>query len=109
MTDCIFCKIVNKEIPADIVYESENSIAFKDINPVAPIHFLVIPKKHFESLNEADQETLGVLLEDLKALAKQEGIEDYRTVFNTGAKAGQTVFHLHAHLIAARELDWPPG
>ncbi len=109
MSDCLFCKIIKKEIPAEILYESEHSLAFRDINPVAPHHYLVIPKKHIDSLKEADKETMGALLEDLNALAKELEISDYRTVMNTGAKAGQTVFHLHAHLIAGRSLEWPPG
>ena len=109
MQDCIFCKIVNKEIPAEIVLETDTCIAFKDINPVAPIHYLVIPKKHFASLAELDKETAGDMTLAIQELTKKLGIEDFRTIFNTGAKAGQTVFHVHAHVIAGKELGWTPA
>lgn len=109
MAETIFSKIINKEIPADIVLETEHCIAFKDINPVAPHHYLVIPKKAFTSLAEIDEANFAAMGTAIQELTKKLGIEDYRTIFNTGAKAGQTVFHIHAHVIAGRELDWPPG
>lgn len=108
--DCIFCKIANKQIPADLVYEDENIVAFNDLYPKAPIHVLIIPKKHYESLNELDDETLmGQLLHAVKKIAIKFETEDYRIIINTGAQAGQTVFHLHVHLLAKREMLWPPG
>lgn len=107
--DCIFCKIVNKEIPCELLLETESCIAFKDINPVAPHHYLVIPKAHIESLTALDADTSAAMIAALQKLAEKLGIKDFRTVFNTGAKAGQTVFHVHAHLIAGRDLEWPPG
>ncbi len=107
----IFCKIINKEIPAEIIYENNHVIAFNDINPVAPIHVLIVPKTHMEGLNnlpeEGDQQHI---LNAAAEIAKQLGVSDgYRLVINCGEKAGQTVFHLHAHLIAGRDLAWPPG
>ncbi|MDD3237176.1 MAG: histidine triad nucleotide-binding protein [Candidatus Gastranaerophilales bacterium] len=108
--DCIFCKIANKEIPCDFIYENENVVAFNDLNPQAPTHFLVIPKKHFASLNETnDDKILSEVLNGVKETVKKLGINEYRTVINTGEKAGQTVFHLHAHVLADRDLKWPPG
>ncbi|PYP75240.1 MAG: histidine triad nucleotide-binding protein [Gemmatimonadetes bacterium] len=113
MTDsCLFCRIVRKEIPATVVYEDEHSLAFRDIDPKAPTHVLIIPKKHVPSLNEADDpETIGRLLLVARSIAKDEGItaDGYRTVLNTGANAGQTVFHIHVHLLGGRRLGWPPG
>ena len=109
MSDTIFSKIVNKEIPAEIVLENEHCLAFKDINPVAEHHYLVITKKPFISLAELDAEHAAAMVLTLQELAKNLDIKDFRTVFNTGAKAGQTVFHVHAHFIAGRELGWPPG
>lgn len=109
-TDCIFCKIANKEIPANIVLETDEIIAFKDLHPRAAVHVLVIPKKHYENLNEADEQTLGKLFCAIKEVAAQLGVEDgYRTVINTGKKSGQEVFHLHAHVLAGRPFKWPPG
>lgn len=114
-SDCIFCKIARKEIPAEIVYEDENAVAFKDINPVAPVHVLVIPKKHIASLNEADPiedvHLLGHLLLVAKRVADLLGISEsgYRIVINTGPDAGQAVFHLHVHVIGGRQMQWPPG
>lgn len=108
--DCIFCKIANKQISSSLVYEDDNIVAFKDLNPHAPTHILVVPKQHFDSLNELENITLmGQLLNAIKKITKQLGIKDYRTVINTGASAGQTVFHLHIHLMANREMLWPPG
>lgn len=110
MENCIFCKIANKEIPSDIVYEDENTVAFKDLNPQAPVHVLVIPKKHYSSLNEIeDKEIAAALLMSTKKTAQKLGITDYRTVINTGKEAGQEVFHIHLHILAGRPLKWPPG
>ena len=113
MTDsCLFCRIVRKEIPAKLVHEDEHTLAFRDIDPKAPTHVLVIPKAHVASLNEAtDAEMLGRLLLVAKSLAASEGLasDGYRTVLNTGPQAGQTVFHIHLHLLGGRKLGWPPG
>jgi histidine triad (HIT) family protein len=111
-SDCLFCRIVRREIPATIVREDEHTLAFRDIDPKAPTHVLVIPKTHVASLSEApDPATLGRLLLAAAEIAKAEGIETsgYRTVINTGADAGQTVHHVHVHLLGGRHLKWPPG
>ena len=108
--DCIFCKIATKEIPVPLVFENEDIVAFNDINPQAPRHILVIPKKHYESLNEVnDKNVLGNLLFAVKEITEKEGIKEYRTVINTGKEAGQAVFHIHLHILSGRELLWPPG
>jgi len=110
--DCLFCKIVRKEIPAKIVAESPECVAFRDINPQAPIHVLVIPREHVASLNEAtDAAMIGRLALFAAEIAKREGISEggYRTVINTNAGAGQTVFHVHLHLLGGRKFRWPPG
>lgn len=110
MEDCIFCKIANKEIPSNLVYDDENTVAFNDLNPQAPTHILVIPKKHYASLNELDNEkVMSALLTAVKNVTRKAGIKEYRTVINTGESAGQTVFHLHIHILAGRPLKWPPG
>ena len=113
MSETIFQKIIDKELPADIVYEDESCLAFKDINPVAPIHILVIPKKRIEKISDSnteDKELLGHLFLVAGNIARDLGIEDaFRLVVNNGAGAQQTVFHLHIHLIAGREFNWPPG
>ena len=113
MSETIFQKIINKELPADIVYEDDSCLAFKDINPVAPIHILIIPKKRIEKIsdsNSEDSELLGHLFLVAGSIARDLGIEDaFRLVVNNGAGAQQTVFHLHIHLIAGREFNWPPG
>ena len=113
MAETIFQKIIDKEIPADIIYEDEKSLVFKDINPVAPTHILIIPKKQIEKISDAeetDQDLLGHLLLVAGKVARQLGVENaFRLVVNNGAGAQQTVFHLHIHLIAERELSWPPG
>ena len=113
-SDCIFCKIVAGEIPAKLVHEDDRAVAFRDVNPQAPVHVLVIPRRHVESLNEAaelGEETLGHLLSVASKVAASEGLaaSGYRTVINTGAGAGQSVFHLHVHVIGGRPLSWPPG
>ena len=113
MVETIFQKIIDKEIPADIIYEDEKSLVFKDINPVAPIHILIIPKKQIEKISDAeqtDQDLLGHLFLVAGKVARQLGVENaFRLVINNGAGAQQTVFHLHIHLIAEREFSWPPG
>jgi histidine triad (HIT) family protein len=109
---CLFCRIVRREIPASIVWENEHALAFRDIKAEAPIHVLVIPKRHFASLNDApDARLLGELLLAAREIAEGEGIAEsgYRTVVNTGGNAGQTVFHLHVHVLGGRRMTWPPG
>ena len=110
--DCLFCRIVRKEIPAKLVAEDDYSLAFRDINPQAPVHVLVIPKEHVASLDQAtDPELLGRLSLMAAEIARQEGItaSGYRTVMNTNRDAGQTVFHVHLHLLGGRSMHWPPG
>ena len=110
MENCIFCKIANKEIPSQLLYEDEYTLAFNDLNPQAPVHILVIPKKHFSSLNELEEkEVMFALLNTVKKVTKKLSITDYRTVINTGKAAGQEVFHLHIHVLAGRPFNWPPG
>lgn len=113
MADTIFQKIIDKELPADIIYEDELALVFKDINPVAPTHLLIIPKKQIEKVSDAedqDKELLGHLLLVAGKVARDLGIDEaFRLVVNNGAGAQQTVFHLHIHLIAEREFTWPPG
>tara|TARA_Y100001970_G_scaffold137112_1_gene168693 strand:+ start:194 stop:538 length:345 start_codon:yes stop_codon:yes gene_type:complete len=114
MTDCLFCKIIDGEIPGDIVYENDNVLAFKDINPIAPVHILVIPKEHIATLNDLEEkhtQTMGELFLAAKKIASEKGISEsgYRTVFNCNKDAQQTVFHIHLHLIAGRQMSWPPG
>ncbi|MFL2697595.1 MAG: histidine triad nucleotide-binding protein [Gammaproteobacteria bacterium] len=113
MPETIFQKIIDKEIPSDIIFEDDLCIAFKDINPVAPIHILIIPKKPIEKVSDSileDKELLGHLLLKAGDIARDLGVGDaFRLVVNNGAEAQQTVFHLHIHLIAGREFSWPPG
>lgn len=114
MSDCIFCKIASKEIPADIVYEDEHLVVFKDVKPVAPDHLLLIPKKHFSSpldLGEEDIETAGRLMVTAARIAREMGFDEkgFRVVCNCGRDGGQTVKHIHYHLLAGRALQWPPG
>jgi histidine triad (HIT) family protein len=113
MSDTIFGKIIRREIPADIVYEDELVLAFRDVNPQAPVHILVIPKQPIESLstvNPADQDILGHILLTISRVATQEGLANgYRVVSNVGSDGGQSVFHLHFHLLGKRALRWPPG
>jgi histidine triad (HIT) family protein len=109
---CIFCKIVAGEIPADLLANTEEVIAFADINPQAPTHILIVPKKHVENaaeLAETDPNALAALFRIAKELANNLNLAGYRTVFNTGAEAGQSVFHAHLHLLGGRALGWPPG
>lgn len=110
--DCLFCKIVKKEIPASIVAENGHCVAFRDINPQAPTHILIIPRQHFASLNETkDPAVIGQMHQMAVQLAKTEGLSErgYRTLINTNADAGQTVFHVHLHLLGGRPMAWPPG
>lgn len=114
MSDCIFCKIVAGEIPAKRLYEDEHVIAFEDISPKAPFHALVIPKKHIATINaiEAEDEmVIGRLYSAAKQIIEDAGYKDqgYRVVMNCGEDAGQTVFHIHLHVLAGRTLSWPPG
>ncbi len=113
MSDTIFSKIIRREIPADIVYEDDLALAFRDVHPQAPVHILIIPKQAIVSIaeaTEADGALLGHLLLTVKRVATQEGLEEgYRIVINTGKDGGQTVFHLHLHLLGKRMMAWPPG
>ena len=112
--DCLFCQIIAGDIPAEVVHTDDLSIAIRDINPQAPVHVLVIPREHMESLDEAsqrDEALLGHLQRVAARVANQEGLSEsgYRTVINTGAGAGQSVLHLHVHVLGGRPLGWPPG
>ena len=112
--DCLFCRIVAGEIPADFIRRDDRSIVIRDINPQAPTHLLVIPQEHIESLNDASQKDeglLGYLLRVAAKVANEAGLaeEGYRTVINNGAGAGQSVFHLHVHVLGGRPMNWPPG
>lgn len=114
MSDCLFCKIVEKKIPAKIVHEDDQTLAFDDINPQAPVHTLVIPKKHVASVQDCsvqDQALLSGLLHVCAKVAKLKGLTEsgYRMVANTGRDGGQTVFHLHVHVLGGRHMTWPPG
>ena len=114
MADCLFCRIVRREIPASTVYEDDAVLAFKDINPQAPAHVLVIPKRHIESLNTlqpTDDQIVGEVVRRAALIAKELGVSasGFRTVFNTNKDAGQTVFHIHLHLLGGRNMAWPPG
>ncbi|UBF27331.1 histidine triad nucleotide-binding protein [Kovacikia minuta CCNUW1] len=112
-TETIFSKIIRKEIPADIVYEDNLAIAFRDVNPQAPVHILVIPKQPIAQLSDAeskDHALMGHLLLTAKRVAEQEGLTNgYRLVINTGSDGGQTVYHLHLHILGGRQMSWPPG
>ena len=114
MNDCLFCKIFAGQIPGAIVHQDETLVAFKDINPQAPLHVLIVPRKHIATLNDlvpADDALVGSMQRCAALLANQHGYAErgYRTVFNTNREAGQTVFHIHLHLLAGRGLGWPPG
>jgi histidine triad (HIT) family protein len=114
MDECIFCKIINKEIPAKIVYEDDRILVFDDINPQAPVHVLLIPKEHFVSLNDIPEEKedlLGHILSKARQVASDKGIKEsgYRIVLNTGRDSGQDVFHIHFHVLGGRRMTWPPG
>lgn len=112
--NCLFCKIIAGEIPSDIVFEDEASVAFNDISPQAPTHILIVPREHFDSLDKAEKahrETLGQLLLTAAKIARDKGFAEdgYRVVINTNADGGQTVFHLHVHLLGGRPFVFPPG
>ena len=114
MTDCIFCKVSAGSIPSKIVYQDADVIAFHDIMPVAPKHLLVIPRKHVESIAETepgDDELLGKLMSTARKVAAEQGMAEsgYRLVLNTGRDGGQSVFHLHIHILGGRHMGWPPG
>ncbi len=112
MTDCLFCSIVAGDIPADIVLRTPDFVAFRDINPQAPTHILVVPTVHHRDIAELGSENpalAGELLALTQRIAGDEGLTDYRLVFNTGAQAGQSVFHVHGHVLGGRDLKWPPG
>jgi histidine triad (HIT) family protein len=114
MADCLFCRVVRKEIPSSVVYEDDRLLVFNDINPQAPLHALIVPKRHIPSLNDLsadDDQIIGEMVRRAAAVAREKGYGDrgFRTVFNTNAEAGQTVFHIHLHLLAGRGLSWPPG
>lgn len=110
--DCLFCRIVAGEVPATVVREGERTLAFRDIDPQAPLHVLVVPREHYAdagALAAADPEALAEVVREAAAIALDEGHDSSRLVFNSGAGAGQTVFHVHAHVLAGRSLTWPPG
>lgn len=114
MADCLFCKIIAGAIPGNIVYQDDHLVALRDINPQAPMHVLVIPRRHIASLNDltsTDDELVGEMTRRAAAIAGEHGYADrgYRTVFNTNAEAGQTVFHIHLHVLGGRRFSWPPG
>lgn len=110
--NCLFCKIIRGEIPADKLYEDDDILAFRDIAPQAPVHFLVIPKKHLSgpsSVAAEDEQLIGRLMRKGAEIAEKEGADHYRVVFNNGEQAGQTVFHIHMHILGGRNMNWPPG
>lgn len=114
MSDCLFCKFVAGEIQPDVVYEDDEVLAFRDVNPQAPVHILVIPKRHIATLNDLQPEDaalMGKLYMAARKVAEQEGIAEagYRTLINCNAQAGQTVFHIHLHVLGGRRMAWPPG
>ncbi len=112
--DCLFCKIVKKDIPAKIVFENDKVLAFEDLTPQAPVHILVIPKKHIATsldISREDNSLIGELYQAANAIAKEKGVAEkgFRLVMNCNREAGQTVFHIHLHLLAGRAMNWPPG
>ena len=114
MSDCLFCKIRDGDIPADFVFQNDEVLAFNDVNPQAPTHLLIIPKKHLSTVNdveEGDEIVMGKLFSAAKKIAAEKGLSDdgYRLVVNCNEGAGQTVFHIHMHLLAGRPMTWPPG
>jgi histidine triad (HIT) family protein len=114
VSDCLFCKIIAGQIPASIVYQDDRVVAFKDINPQAPMHVLIVPRRHVATLNDlapGDDALVGEMVRRAAGLAEEHGHAErgYRTVFNCNADAGQTVFHLHLHVLGGRKLGWPPG
>jgi len=114
MAECLFCRIVSKKVPAKIIYEDERILAFEDINPQAPVHALVIPKKHISTtldIEDEDNELIGLLFQTAGKIAKEKGIAErgFRLVVNTNQEAGQTVYHVHIHILGGRHMHWPPG
>jgi histidine triad (HIT) family protein len=114
MNDCLFCKIRDGDIPADLVYENDDVLAFRDVNPQAPTHVLIVPKKHIATVNDLDETDVrlsGEMYLAAKSIAASEGIDEdgYRLVVNCNSRAGQTVFHIHMHLLGGRAMTWPPG
>jgi histidine triad (HIT) family protein len=114
MDTCLFCQIIDKKIPAKIVYEDDRILAFEDIHPRAPVHVLIIPKEHYTSLNEVPEDRRAILSDILihaRRIAKEKGIGEsgYRIVLNTAVDSGQEVFHIHFHLLGGRKMHWPPG
>jgi histidine triad (HIT) family protein len=109
--DCLFCAIVAGDVAATKVYENDDVLAFTDINPQAPVHVLVIPKRHIPNIAElgADAAASAAVLAGIRAVAAEQGLTDFRTVFNTGVEVGQSVFHVHAHVLGGRPMSWPPG
>ena len=111
--DCLFCKILDREIPVEVVYEDDQVLAFRDINPQAPFHCLIIPRKHIATLNDiadADQALVGHMIQAAGTIAKQQGFDQngFRTVFNCNTHGGQTVYHIHLHLLGGKPMGWPP-
>ena len=114
MSDCLFCKIINRDIPATLIYEGDQLVAFQDINPQAPMHILIVPKRHIATLNDLtadDHDIIGSMVQRATIIANDQkyGHSGYRTVFNCNADGGQTVFHIHLHLLGGRTMTWPPG
>ena len=112
INNCLFCKIINRKIPADIVFEDKQVLAFNDISPQAPSHVLIIPKSHISTLEEIDENNsalMGKLIHTASKIAKDRKLEGYRLVLNCNEIAGQSVFHIHCHLLGGRPMDWPPG
>jgi histidine triad (HIT) family protein len=114
MADCLFCKVAAGEVPASVVFQNDHVVAFKDITPRAPTHVLIVPRRHIATLNELspeDDALVGEMVRAAAAIAKEQGLSErgYRTVFNCNADAGQTVFHIHLHLLGGRPMTWPPG
>jgi histidine triad (HIT) family protein len=111
MADCLFCAIVAGDIPSTEVYSDEHAYAFADINPQAPTHVLIVPREHYTDIADLGRDPVASagLLAGIRGLAEQEGLHDFRTIFNTGAEVGQSVFHVHAHVLAGRAMTWPPG
>jgi histidine triad (HIT) family protein len=114
VADCLFCKIVSGDIPGAIVYRDEHLVAFKDINPQAPLHALIVPRRHIATLNDLvgeDDDLVGEMVRRAAAIAREHGYADsgYRTVFNCNSEAGQSVFHIHLHVLGGRAMSWPPG
>ena len=114
MADCLFCKIIERKIPSSVVYEDDRILAFNDIDPQAPTHVLIMPKRHIPTLNDLgveDEQIIGELVRRAATIAKERGFSEtgYRTLFNTNRGAGQSVFHIHVHLLGGRPFAWPPG